>query len=160
RELSLEPWGLISRDLESITAKPYLSRFVSIPSRLMVMPQSSAQGKLRFDLIGDDPDGLAMALTLHGSGRFELKVYGGPNSGAVALGKEGITFQRANDLEDLLANPESDLVIVADKSGRRAEQLRRALQSEKHVLCVYPPNHSPEIAYEAAMIQADTHRVL
>jgi hypothetical protein len=34
------------------------------------------------------------------------------------------------------------------------------LQSERHVLCVFPPDSSPDIAYEAAMIQADTRRAL
>ena len=39
-------------------------------------------------------------------------------------------------------------------------QLRRALQSERHVLCVHPPDQTPEIAYEAAMIRNDTGCVL
>jgi hypothetical protein len=38
--------------------------------------------------------------------------------------------------------------------------LRRALQSERHVLCVHPADRSPDIAYEAAMLQADTGCVL
>jgi len=39
-------------------------------------------------------------------------------------------------------------------------KLRRALQAERHVLCVYPPDDTPEIAYEAAMIQRDNGVVL
>jgi predicted dehydrogenase len=38
--------------------------------------------------------------------------------------------------------------------------LRRALQSERHVLCVHPAGDGPEIAYEAGMIRDDTHCVL
>jgi predicted dehydrogenase len=42
----------------------------------------------------------------------------------------------------------------------RPAQLRRALQSECHVLCVHPADPSPDVAYEAALIQSDTRRVL
>src|SRR5262249_2578181 len=42
----------------------------------------------------------------------------------------------------------------------RPAQLRRALQSEHHVLCVHPADQNPDTAYEAAMIQADTKQVV
>jgi hypothetical protein len=121
---------------------------------------SNSHGKLRFDLLGDDPEGIAMCLALQATGRYELVNYGGPRSGSEVLAKAAIPFQLARDLEELLADPHSDLVIVADRSGRRGEQLRRALQAEKHVLCAYPPDHTPDAAYEASMIQADTGRLL
>ena len=45
--------------------------------------------------------------------------------------------------------------------GRQpAGLLRTALQSEHHVLCVHPADPSPDVAYEASMLQADTGRVL
>src|SRR2546430_12578711 len=65
----------------------------------------------------------------------------------------------SGDMEEILADPTMDAVIVAGDSGQRPLQLRRALQSERHVLCVFPPDQSPDITYEAAMIQADTRRV-
>src|SRR5206468_3648004 len=42
----------------------------------------------------------------------------------------------------------------------RAAQLRRGLQSERHVLCVHPADPRPDLAYEAATIQGDTGYVL
>jgi hypothetical protein len=124
------------------------------------MQSTGEQEKLRFALLGDDPDGIAMTLALEATGRYQIRSYGGPRSGAEALAKQGIATRIARDLEELLADPESVLIIVADRPGYRVHGLRRALQSEKHVLCVYPPDHSPEAAYEAAMIQADNRCVL
>lgn len=65
-----------------------------------------------------------------------------------------------DDIEEILADPTIDLIIVAGDLSQRPGQLRRALQSERHVLCVYPPDESLDITYEAAMIQSDTGRVL
>src|SRR5260370_2534666 len=42
----------------------------------------------------------------------------------------------------------------------RPVQVRRALQWGRHVRWVCPPDQSPDITYEAAMIQSDTRRVL
>src|SRR5205085_7614746 len=44
--------------------------------------------------------------------------------------------------------------------ANRPAQLRRALQSERHVACVYPPDDSPDIAHEASMIRGDTGKLL
>src|SRR5262249_2971816 len=52
------------------------------------------------------------------------------------------------------------LLIVAAAPSLRPTYLRRALQSERHVLCVHPADDSPDIAYEAAMLQADTGKLL
>ena len=65
-----------------------------------------------------------------------------------------------SDVEEVLADPAIEAVIVAGHPGVRPAQLRRALQSERHVLCVHPPDQTPEIAYEAAMIRNDTGCVL
>src|SRR5262249_3586494 len=72
----------------------------------------------------------------------------------------GPNARRLHDLEDLLADPAVEAVIVAGTPSNRPAQLRRAVQSERHVLCVYPPDDTPDIAYEAALIQNDTGRVL
>src|SRR5262249_23876271 len=48
----------------------------------------------------------------------------------------------------------------AGSPANRAAQLRRALQSERDVLCVHPCSPTYDVAYEAAMIQGDTKRAL
>jgi len=114
---------------------------------------------MRFALLGDHPDGVDMALALVQSGRHRLMVYTAPLSAEV-LHRLGSEVRCIRDLEEVLADPNVEAVIVAGHMGVRPAQLRRALQSERHVLCVHPPDQTPEIAYEAAMIQNDTGCVL
>jgi predicted dehydrogenase len=115
---------------------------------------------MRFALLGEHSDGLGMTRALVASGRHELVAYTGPRTGADMLRKGGLRFQLLNDMEELLADPSIEAVIVGGTLEERATQLRRALQSERHVLCVHPADDSPDIAYEAAMIQGDTRCVL
>jgi predicted dehydrogenase len=115
---------------------------------------------MQFALLGDHPDGLDMARALVESGRHKLAVYSGPAAGADSLRRTGVAFRSVPDLEEILADPAVDAVIVAGTTAQRPEQLRRALQSERHVLCVQPAGNSPDTAYEAAMIQGDTRQVL
>src|ERR671932_580910 len=86
---------------------------------------------MRFALVGDHPDGVGMAFELIDSGRHELVAFTAP------LGE-----------------------AVAGRPGVRPAQLRRALQSERHVLCVHPADQTPESAYEAALLQKDSGCVL
>jgi len=114
---------------------------------------------MRFALLGDHPDGVDMACALAESGRHRLLV------STVALGEDvlrrlGGEVRRVSDVEEVLADPTVEAVIVAGQASVRPAQLRRALQSERHVLCVHPPDQTPEIAYEAAMIRNDTGCVL
>ncbi len=97
---------------------------------------------MRFAVLGNHPDGLAMAAALIASGRHEQ------------------TTRQVSDVEEVLADPDVETVIVAGNPAARPAQLRRALQSERHVLCVYPPDQTPDIVYEADMIRQDTGRVL
>lgn len=115
---------------------------------------------MRFALLSDHRDGLDLACALAASGRHELRLYCGPATGLAHLQRQGLTPRTLGDVEELLADPDIDAVIVASSPAVRAAQLRRALQSECHVLCVHPADPSPDVAYEAAMIQADTGRVL
>jgi predicted dehydrogenase len=112
---------------------------------------------MRFALLGTHPVGLAMAHALVASGRHELLAYTSPD---VASKHIGPGAKLVNDLEEVLADPAIDAVIVAGELDNRPTQLRRALQSERHVLCVHPADHSPDTGYEAAMIQGDTGHVL
>src|SRR4051794_17120057 len=111
-----------------------------------------------FALIGEHPDGLAMARALVASGRHELLVCNG-------VSKERRddfpgSVPSVGDFEEVLANPQVDLVIVASSVTDRPAHLRRALQAERHAICVYPPDEDADIAYEAALIQGDTKKVL
>src|SRR5262245_2964220 len=110
---------------------------------------------MRFALLGAHPDGLEMAAALVDSGRHQVDACTGPLD-EDALRPLGPAVRRVGDLEEVLADPGVEALIVAGPAGARAAQLRRALQSERPVLCVYPPDEAPDGAYEAAMLQKDT----
>ena len=115
---------------------------------------------MRFALIGDHPDGLAMTAAMIGKGAHTLVAYAGPSGGRDQLRQTGGDFRQFHDLEEILAEEEAELVIVADAIEHRAAVLRRALQADKHVLCVHPADLRPDICYEASMIVQDTRKVL
>lgn len=115
---------------------------------------------MRFALLGDHPDGLGIVLALHHSGRHTLVTYSGPASGLEALRARGLTPRPVGDVEEVLADPAIEAVVVAGKRADRPAQLRRALQSERHVLCVHPADEKPDMAYEAALLQKDARVVL
>jgi hypothetical protein len=115
---------------------------------------------MRFALLGDHPDGLDLACALAATGRHEVRLYTGSAAGLAHLQRHGLNPRSLGDLEEVLADPDLDAAIVAGSESARSGQLRRALQAECHVVCVHPADLSPDIAYEAAMIQADTGRVL
>ncbi len=115
---------------------------------------------MRFALLGDHPDGLHAAAALAQSGRHVLATYTGPPLGLDYLKARDVTPKLVGDVEEVLADPAIEAVIVAGKRADRAAQLRRALQSERHVLCVHPADERPDIAYEAALLQKDAKVVL
>jgi predicted dehydrogenase len=112
-----------------------------------------------FALIGSDPDGVEMACALVQSGRHRLAAYTTAATEDV-LARYGPDANRVGDVEEILADAAVELGIVAGPEWLRPAQLRRAIQSERHVLCAYPPDRTPEVAYEAAMMQQDTGYVL
>jgi predicted dehydrogenase len=115
---------------------------------------------MRFALLGNHPDGLDMAYCLAASGRHAIIAVTSPSLDADQLARLGESVRRVGDLEEVLADPDIEGVIVASGPANRAAHLRRALQSERHVLCVHPPDSAPDLAYEAAMIRQDTGFVL
>jgi predicted dehydrogenase len=115
---------------------------------------------MRFALLGDHPDGLDFVRALHASGRHQLVGYSGPPLGANFLRRWGAEARMVGDVEELLADPAIDAVVIAANPSVRAAQLRRVLQSERHAVCVHPADESPDSAYEAALLQHDTGRVL
>src|SRR5687767_11531713 len=115
---------------------------------------------MKFALLGDHPDGLSMARALVESGRHELAAYCGTAVGAEYLKLWSVNTQRIGDAEEVLADPTIEAIIVAGSPADRPAQLRRAVQSERHVLCVHPSDENPNAAYEASMIQAETRKLL
>jgi predicted dehydrogenase len=116
---------------------------------------------MRFALVGTHPHGVEMACALAESGRHELIAYSSAEPVPDPVRRRwGEAARRLHDLEEMLADPAVEAVIVAGSPTNRPAQLRRALQSERHVLCVHPADDSPNVAYEAAMLQQDTGRVL
>src|SRR5262245_62546706 len=113
---------------------------------------------MRFALLGDHPDGLHLAQALVDSSRHQLLAVTA-GLGADRLAQLG-SPRRVSDLEEILADPAVEAVIVAGSPGVREAQLRRALQSGRDGLCVHPADEKPDLAYEASMIQADTKRRL
>src|SRR5262245_51798809 len=118
-----------------------------------ILHEKPAGGDMRFLLLGDHPDGVALAETLARDTSHEFAAFAGPSHTATRFAQQGFNVRTFQDTEDALALPEIDMAIVADEIEFRPAMLRRALQSEKHVLCVHPADLSPDIAYEAMMIQ-------
>jgi hypothetical protein len=113
---------------------------------------------MRFALLGSHPDGLELAAALAETSRHEVIAYSDalPVSWSRRLG----AARPVPDVEEILADPQVEVVIVAGSPSVRVAQLRRALQAERHVLCVHPPDVRPDAAYEAALLQQDTGYVL
>jgi predicted dehydrogenase len=108
---------------------------------------------MRFAILGNHPDGLLLAGALIDSGRHALVAYTAePTPEQRARWGDA---RRVGDIEEILADPAVELVVIAGSALNRPEQLRRALQAERHVLCVHPADQTPDVAYEAAMLRAD-----
>src|SRR5579872_1109808 len=114
---------------------------------------------MRFALLGNHPDALEMACALVDSGRHQLTAFTA-NVPDDIRPQWGPDAKAVGDRDEVLADPAVEAGLVGGRLANRPQQLRRALQSERHVLCVHPPDDTPEIAYEAAMIQRDTGYVL
>jgi predicted dehydrogenase len=112
---------------------------------------------MRFAILGNHPDGLDLAEALAATGRHELGAYTRDDPRLRSLPGN---LRRVGDVEEILADPAIEAVIVADTVDNTPARLRRALQSERHVLCVHPPGDGPEIAYEVGMIRDDVRCVL
>ncbi len=113
---------------------------------------------MRFALLGEHPDGLAVAQALVDSGRHQI-VAVSSSLDADRLRTLGEPRYQP-DVEEILADPSIEAIVMAGSSVTREQQLCRALQSERDVLCVHLQGEKPDLAYEAAMIQADVQRRL
>ena len=92
---------------------------------------------MRFALLGDHADGLDMARALVASGRHELSVYSGPRTGVDALARWGIQPAVVGDLEEILADPLVEAIIVAGSPAARPGQLPLPAVGAPRPLC--PP---------------------
>jgi hypothetical protein len=105
---------------------------------------------MRFALVGGHPDGRAFAEAAVAAGH-EL---------AVCCDTQFPNVRTTGDVEELLADPGIDAVIVAVEISRRLDIARRVLQSERSAAVVHPVDVKPDGAYELAMLAGDTHQVL
>ncbi|HEX4588508.1 MAG TPA: hypothetical protein VH120_01165 [Gemmataceae bacterium] len=114
---------------------------------------------MRFAMLGDHPDAWAIARALTADGRHQLHAYFGSRPQS-ELRTDWPRTAVLEDLEELLADPAIEAVIVAGKPGERLDQLRRVLQSERPAFCVHPVDDKPDGAYEINMLQGDVHQVV
>jgi predicted dehydrogenase len=112
---------------------------------------------MRFALLGNHSDGIELAEALVASGRHQVVAYSRDDQRLRALDSAA---RRVGDVEEILADPSVEAIVVAGSIDSNPALLRRALQSERPVLCVHPPGDGPEIAYEAGMIRDDVHCAL
>lgn len=115
---------------------------------------------MQIGLSGDHPDALALTVALVNTGRHRL-VRSCCSPGSLQRLKErGIPTVAVTDRDALFSDPEVEVLILGDTLAERADVLRRAVRSEKHVLCVHPVDLLPDVAYEAAFVQEETGKVL
>ncbi|MCS6975832.1 MAG: hypothetical protein NZM31_02325 [Gemmatales bacterium] len=115
---------------------------------------------MQIGVSGDHPEALAVAAALVQTGRHRLTAACCSPSTLEWLGRKGIPTVLVPDRDALFSNPEIDLLIVGDGLAERGDVLRRAVRSDKHVLCVHPTDLLPDVTYEAALVQEDTRKML
>jgi hypothetical protein len=114
---------------------------------------------MRFAILGDHADGWAVGRSLAATGRHELVVYQGDTPLETAR-QLSAGVRRQPDLEEILADPQVDGVIVATPVETRLDVLRRVLQSERSALCVHPVDQTPDGGHEINLLQGDLHQVV
>lgn len=110
---------------------------------------------MRFALIGTESDGVEMARALAATKRHELLYVAAPQADPSLPAAKHVV-----DFEEALADPSLALVLVASRLDLRAQHVRRALQSERPVLCLHPIATRPEGGYEAGMLTQDVRNLL
>lgn len=114
---------------------------------------------MRFALLGTHPDGLAITETLLTSGNHQLLTHCHKQPDFTPP-DHWPNISTIQDVEEVLADPQIEAVIVATSVDERPLDLRRAVQSERHVLCVHPLEKTPDTAFEAGVIQSETNYVV
>src|SRR5204863_8387534 len=112
----------------------------------------------RFAISGGHAAGWAVGRVLAAAGH-ELVVYQGETPLEIAR-QLSPGVRRQTDLEEILADPQVEAVIVATSADTRLDVLRRALQSERPALCVDPVDRRPDGGYASNRLQGDLHEVV
>jgi predicted dehydrogenase len=115
---------------------------------------------MHFAVSGDHPEVLALAAALAGTQRYRLLCCYSSPATADWLSNRGIPVRLVPDRDAFFAEPEPELILVGDALPERPAVLRRAVRSERHVICAAPADLSPDVAYEAAWYQQETRKVL
>jgi predicted dehydrogenase len=115
---------------------------------------------MRVLLLGSHPDAIDLAVELASAGVLELAAYAGPPNVAAHWQGRGWPVQVLRDAEAALALRNIDWIVVGDELPFRPFLLKRALQSERHVLVVHPVDLEPDVCYEALLILGDTKKLL
>jgi hypothetical protein len=114
---------------------------------------------MRFAILGNHAEGWQLAAALRDTGRHEIVAYAGlPPNDQIRADWTNIRF--GTDIEDVLADPQVEAVIIASPITSRLDHLRRALQSERPAFCVHPVDTKPDGGHEIHMLQGDVHQVV
>jgi predicted dehydrogenase len=129
--------------------------------------QAPGTPSIRVALLGADDTARAIAQAIAKGGRFELAGICELDDRAEAelarcLGIEGARLRRFAEWESLLDRQQTDVVVVAPDvdDDRRAEQLRKLIQTGVPVIASHPVVDSMLVYYELDMIRRDTQSVL
>lgn len=115
---------------------------------------------MRALLLGSHPDAVDLAVALASAGVLDLAAFAGPPHVTALWQGRGWPVQVLRDVEAALALRNIDWIIVGDELPHRPLLLKRALQSERHVLAVHPADLEPDVCYEALLILGDTKKRL
>jgi predicted dehydrogenase len=122
---------------------------------------------IRIALLGADDATAAIARSISGSDQFELagvcELDGDMEADVIAsLGNYSGRVRRFSEWESLLDRDQADAVVVAraDDEDRRADQLRKFIQTGVPVVTSHPVVDSMLVYYELDMIRRETDAVV
>ena len=113
---------------------------------------------MRFALLGNHPDGIALVSALVASGRHQVVAF----TAAVPDPVRRRWANRARSATSKKCSPTPPWKRSSSPAPWPSgpPSFAALCNRRRHVLCVHPPDDKPEIAYEAAMIRQDVGRVL
>jgi predicted dehydrogenase len=106
-------------------------------------------------ILGNGVEELAWARWLYARGEHRLEAIF-PGFGDPALA--GVPVAR--DLDDALARPGIDIVIVGGPIAERGESLRRAAAEGLAIICLHPTGSDSEAYYQVALSRAETGAII
>jgi myo-inositol 2-dehydrogenase/D-chiro-inositol 1-dehydrogenase len=106
-------------------------------------------------ILGNGIEGLGWARWLLASGAHRLDA---AYPGFSDSGLSGVPAPR--DLDDALARPGIDVVVVGGPIELRGEYLRRAAAEGLAIICLHPPGEDSEAYYQVSLSRAETGAVI